>query len=322
VPGRQLLCRGWLLQGARLRVWVIFLIENITRLRSSVCDGIELDVVQLPSTPRPTRVVGIDPGPAKGLHCFEASGWNHVGLDGSRSYLHDLAQEKSVLVCWDAPLTGPSREGLLPGSKPKKKDFTQRPIDAFFGQNEWNFKAPKGISVLPYSGCSHWTISRSLLGLPKVGPYDQAMDLPFQLCHGNSIPGPGVHIVEVHPALALWLWCKNDQSIENWQYKKDIELCRRLLKYLSDRVQDDSTCHAFSLAEAAIKDPGKGFDDIFDSCIAYVLGDLWIRNSGDVILLGNLDTGAMLLPNVDGIRDKWEEFLIAASKKPQAVAQG
>ena len=90
-----------------------------------------------------------------------------------------------------------------------------------------------------------------------------------------------------------------------------------LLSYLSDQIHDDSACHAFSLAEAVIKDPRKGFDDIFNSCIAYILGDLWLRNSGDVILHGNLDSGAMLLPNVGGLRDKWAEFLISVSKSPR-----
>ena len=265
--------------------------------------------MQLPSSPRQIRIVGIDPGPAKGLHCFDASGWTHVGLDASRSHIQELTQEDSVLVCWDAPLTGPTRDGLLLHSKPKKKDFTQRPIDAFFGQKEWNFKAPKGISVLPYSGCSHWTISRSLLGLPRVGPYDQEKDLPFQLCHGDSIPGSGVHIVEVHPALALWLWCKNDQRVENWEYKKDRKLCSQLLIYLSDHIQDAAAREAFTRAQEKIDHENRDHDDILDSCIAYVLGDLWIRDAGDVILLGDLDTGAMLLPNVDGLEERWKSFL-------------
>lgn len=272
--------------------------------------------MQLPSSPRQRRVVGIDPGPAKGLHCFEANGWKHVALDGSRSYMQKLASQDSVLVCWDAPLTGPSMEGLLLHSKPKQKDLTQRPIEAFFGQNEWNFKAPKGISVRPYSGCAHWTISRSLLGLPRVGPYDQAKDLPFQLCHGDSMPGLGVHIVEVHPALALWLWCKNDQRVDSWQYKADVDTSRQLLGCLLDQIRDDSARQSLALAQKTIAQQERGFDDVLDSCIAYVLGDLWLRNSGDVILLGNLDTGAMLLPNVDGLRDKWAEFLISASKSP------
>ena len=148
--------------------------------------------------------------------------------------MQKLASQDSVLVCWDAPLTRPSMEGLLLESEPKHKDFTQRPIDAFFGRKEWNFKAPNGISMLPYSGCSHWTISRSLLGLPRVSPYDQDKDLPFQLCHGDSMPGPGVHIAEFHPALALWLWCKNDQRVEKWEYKKekkDGKSCSESLNY-------------------------------------------------------------------------------------------
>ena len=111
----------------------------------------------------PSRSAGIDPGPAKGLHCFDSNGCHHVDLIRSRSYLDDLAKEDSILICWDAPLASPSAVALkldtLNGS-----DFTQRPTEKFFSQSKWHLKAPKGISILPYSGCSHWIISRSLLG--------------------------------------------------------------------------------------------------------------------------------------------------------------
>ena len=101
-----------------------------------------------------------------------------------------------------------------------------------------------------------------------------------------------------------------------------MDICRQLLGCLLDQIRDDSARQSLALAQKIIDQQERGFDDVLDSCIAHVLGDLWLRNSGDVILLGDLDTGAILLPNVDGLRDKWEEFLIAASKKPQAVAQG
>jgi hypothetical protein len=90
----------------------------------------------------------------------------------------------------------------------------------------------------------------------------------------------------VHPALALWLWCKNDQPVANWGYKKDRKLRSQLLNYLSDHIRDDAAHRAYALAEAEINEQKQSFDDIFDSCIAYVLRDLWIRNSGVVILLG------------------------------------
>lgn len=132
--------------------------------------------------------------------------------------------------------------------------------------------------------------------------------------------GPGVHIVKVHPTLALWLYRKIDQRVDNWEYKKekkDGKSCPYLLNYLSDHIRDEAACQAFALSQVEIKKQRESFDDIFESCISYIFGDLWIRNSGDLILLWELDTGAMLLPNVDGLRDKRTEFLISASNIPR-----
>lgn len=117
------------------------------------------------------RVIAIDPAPGKESTVFEGTEYLQLSAQELREYVDQLADAKeSVLVCWDAPLTGP----FDPASAGSYRfDFTKRPIERFFSLNETGFKTPKGISVLGYGACPHWTISRALLGLPRVGPYDE-----------------------------------------------------------------------------------------------------------------------------------------------------
>ena len=150
-------------------------------------------------------VISIDPAPSKTStvcdgRCF---------CEETPVQLGDRLRRvnREVLVCWDAPLTGPQdpdRAGVV------EKDFSQRSIDSFFARKETGFKTPKGISVLPYSGCPHWVITRSLLGLPRSGRFDiRHKELPFHLLPGedrNEYPRP--RVVEIHPAVAAWLWCR------------------------------------------------------------------------------------------------------------------
>ena len=268
------------------------------------------------------RVVGIDPGPKKGLHCFDGTGETpkpeHKPLSESRAYLQSLKQTESVLVCWDAPLTGPPAKALVKQG-PKGSDLSQRPIEAFFSRNENGFKVPKGISVMPYSGCPHWTISRSLLGLPRIGPYDHADGLPFQLCTTNDPPSSGPLIVEVHPAVALWLWTKEEYESKNdisWQYKKEPETLARLAKCLIAKLPEGSLREMlqaiiYSNTESTDKKGkaiGGSTDDDLDCFVAYALGTIWLQDNSKVILLGDSDTGSFLVPNVDDIAKKWKVF--------------
>lgn len=257
-----------------------------------------------------SRSVGIDPGPAKGLHCFDSSGHNHVDLECSRPYLDKLAEEDSILICWDAPLTGPSSVALRSDTL-KDSELTQRPIEKFFSQSKWHFKAPKGISVLPYSGCPHWTISRSLLGLPRMGPFDISDGLPFELCQENIFQGKGAWIVEVHPAVAMWLWTKDEICLTSWEYKKDIRIADAILERLLKILQDSNLHDALESAKELRKPPNKatkGFDDILDACIAYILGELWIINDPRVMLLGDERTGSMLVPRSSTLITQWDAF--------------
>jgi len=274
-------------------------------------------------------VVGIDPGPKKGLHCFDGTGETpqpeRIPLSESKTYLQSLEKKGSVLVCWDAPLTGPPERALCEDDGPKESDLSQRPIEAFFSRNEYNFKVPKGISVMPYSGCPHWTISRSLLGLPRMGPYDQKDGLPFQLCTTNDPPKSGTWIVEVHPAVALWLWTKDQhkQTDEQaWRYKKNRDILTKLAELLKDKLPEGSLR---GMLQSIINNPGSTgengkvnggcTDDDLDCFIAYALGTIWLEGSSKVILLGDSDTGSFLVPNVGNINEEWDKF-IAQNHKP------
>src|SRR5580693_6217162 len=126
------------------------------------------------------KVIGIDVAPSRNCYVSEdgksAKPWKAAVLEDH------LSKQQNVLIAWDAPLTGPSDP-----DKPftKKQDLSIRVIERFFRRAEnkkHGLNPDKGISTLSYCGCSHWTISRALLGLPRVGPYDAKLDhLPFKL---------------------------------------------------------------------------------------------------------------------------------------------
>ena len=163
------------------------------------------------------RVVGIDPAPTKGLDVFDGSD-RHVAVDGARSFVGSLCTGQSVLVCWDAPLTGPPTAAVY-GGEGSGSAFSQRPIESFFSKAGTGFKTPSGIAVRGCCGCPHWALSRALLGLPRVRPFDAAQEmLPLTLVITDAPPTTGFHVVEVHPAVAIWLWCRERRdSTGSWE---------------------------------------------------------------------------------------------------------
>ena len=252
------------------------------------------------------RVVAIDPAPAKESTMYSAErGLQSVPASEMRRTLESI--EPPVLLCWDAPLTGP-RDAADAGQT--RGDFSQRRLDSFFMRKETRFKTPKGISVLPYAGCPHWAISRSVLGLPRLGPYDLAFDsLPFHLLPtadgaGDGVPiskAGGRWIVEIHPAVAAWLWCKPRIRRKAWSYKgasKDEALLTKMWNIILEQCDD------------ALKSdlPTPSDDDEFDALVGYILGVKWLRGDDDVVLLGDRETGAMLLPRTGRLEKKWAEF--------------
>ena len=236
------------------------------------------------------KVIGIDPAPTKGLAVFDGRQYQHVGLEHARGFLQKLPSD--TLVCWDAPLSGPP-SSVVNGGPVSRSAFSQRFIESFFSREETGFKTPKGISVRGYSGCPHWALSRSLLGLPRTGPFDTNASLPFRhIASDEQRPNDGRCIVEVHPAVALWLWCKREEKEEeDWEYKQKSELRERLWKRLQKQT------HTSGLPRRVF-DSIPDDDDEADARIAYALGWLWLNRPGSVVLVGNLDRGSFLLPNV------------------------
>ena len=245
------------------------------------------------------KVIGIDVGSGKGGHICE-SGSLPVKIKTPAElddYLRSLPD--NVLIAWDAPLTGPPD----PNNWADCQDLTTRPIERFFYQ-PGAFRPPKGISVLSYCHCSHWTISRRLLGLPRVGPYDrEEAKLPFRLVtNDGDRPSAGRHVVEVHPAVAIWRWCRADYD-GVWEYKKDQECRRELCKLMSCRIGK-------SLAYASNH---KLSDDALDAWTAWYLADCWLSRNG-VMLLGDAKTGSFLLPHDPDLQAAFEQFIRRAGQ--------
>ena len=255
------------------------------------------------------KVVGIDPAPGKDSTVFDGQGSpRNLGINDLRQYLQTLASgAEPVLLCWDAPLSGPRSTGR--DEEYGKGDMTLRSIDRFFRVSESGYKTPKGVSVLPYGGCAHWTISRALLGLPRLGPYDAVLeDLPFDLVSRNNLLGSKPkQVVEVHPAVAIWLWCGGPASDEqSWRYKRDTGKVNEIWRLLRDRLP--SSCRAFGERRLWSANEPLHNDDELDALVAWVLGFIWLQGEGDVILLGDQTTGSLLLPNHTGLAKAFSTF--------------
>jgi hypothetical protein len=222
------------------------------------------------------KVVGIDVGPGKGAHICDGKTVFTRSPQELRDYLDGLPE--NVLIAWDAPLTGPTDPD---DEKLAECDLTKRLIEKFFSTQDGE-KTPDGISIGNYSNCSHWTITRRFLGLPRVGPYD-AKDLPFTLVETDAHkPKLGRYVVEVHPAVALWLWCKSDEhTIWRYKNKKDSACMQALIKTLNRKINIQITADN---------------DDELDAWIAWYLADQWLNGNG-VMLLGDARTGSFLVPD-------------------------
>ncbi len=262
--------------------------------------------------------IGCDVGSGKGAHLFDGGSAveerNPQQLD---EYLVLRRSRSDVLIAWDSPLTGPCDP-----DKPlvRGQDLTQRPIETFFRSGEW--KAPKGISVLPYCGCSHWTLSMRVLGLPKVGPYSTGYaELPFRLVSSReqlAKTDERASVVEVHPAVAIWLWYRAaNRTPAAWSYKgikverikdePDAQFRQRAKQVRTQRVLThwQEVCNN---VDGAKELPTPTNDDELDAIVAWLLADRWITGSG-VVLLGNQKSGCFLVPKIDALLEAFARFL-------------
>ena len=266
-----------------------------------------------------TRVVAIDPAPGKKSTVFDGDQFLDFGAVELRKFLVEPCNRTpNTLICWDSPLTGPASPSAA-GSR--LGDFTQRPIEKFFSRKETCFRVPSGISVRPYGGCPHWTISRSLLGLPRTGPYDRHdSGLPFHL-----LPSPEAEhaqrasIVEIHPAVAAWLWCLEERGRDaDWIYKgsRGSKRSREIVRQeMWSIIVEKAGFNRSGL-------PTPRDDDQFDAAVGFILGSLYADGDGSAkaraMILGSRETGSFLLPAGDDLKETWDQW----SSKELAVRSG
>lgn len=146
-----------------------------------------------------------------------------------------------------------------------------------------------------------------------MGPYDAPEEnLPFRLITKNTPPEEGLSIVEVHPALALWIMAKSDSDLkveESLRYKGN-----KGSKEMREKLFDSLINFAASSDKArpvisAIEEKGKVPDDgVLDALTAFVLGAMWTEKTEKVKLLGDYTTGTFLLPYDEEVFEGFTEF--------------
>lgn len=252
-------------------------------------------------------VVGVDPAPRSGAviaYLIRPDGlvFEAVSPDALADRLTGVLAAPGVgprLICWEAPLTGPT---VAPQLDAREGAYSRRPIEVAFSRSGLN--PPSGISVLPYCLCPHWTISRAVLGHPRVSRYDVTAGLPHALVFDLPNPQAGSVVTEVHSAVAIWVAL--GMPDENLSYKgrnpalSPAELFERFKGSACvrswRRALGQPVDSVLGGVDAWIgRHRGLG-DDRLDAVVALLLGIVWLSDPELVGVFGDAFTGSFLLP--------------------------
>ncbi len=214
------------------------------------------------------KILGIDPAPGKESVVYDGKKFLSFDYKELKRYL--FAHKEPLLICWDAPLGVDVEESLT--MKRVEKELRA-------------LKPPKGINVLPFATCPHWTISQYLFGLPNICGCEPKAKLITSFCASLE----KLNIIEVHPALSMWLWLR-DKDL-NWHYKgnrvKKSEVKKRIVEIVK----------ALSQKFREIAFPKIENDDQLDAFVAWLLGYFFIHEPTHVEFTGSTKE-ALLIPAV------------------------
>lgn len=222
---------------------------------------------------REVEILGIDPAPSKKTVVWWQGAAQSLSSAEVREFVEDRLKASAVLIAWDAPLTFDPAHG-----------FSDRPVDR--EARRWikrkvqqNRVEPGAVSVLPFTGCSHWAISCHVLGRPFGSPPDGLEVAPATYL--PPTPGCGF-VVEVHPAVALAiLWLEKYAHKPFPRYKGGRQFanqCERIAQNLGF-PEKAGTC-----------------DDALDAYMAWWLADRFTR--GEAFFFGESHSGGYLLPRL------------------------
>ena len=297
------------------------------------------------------KVIGIDPAPSKKSTVFDGDGLIEkkfsactcIGTKIEETNFYSCKPkelinlinyikgcDEKILICWDAPLTGPDFNNIKEFKNSKKVkfyegNFSDRKIEKWLRDLIHEIKengnpkrqkkdSAKGVSVSHYSGCTHWTISQYIFGLPRIGK-NNSEKLPFELVKCDECKNHiNHHIVEVHPAVAMYFWLGCLSKYKNFK-KGDLkeETSTDRIKKIWDcsdnkKCSDNDNGNYNNIKEVYCKifpncenQPCPENDDQLDALVAYMLGKAWLKKDSKetlkVKLFGDENTGAMLLPD-------------------------
>lgn len=259
------------------------------------------------------KIIGIDPAPGKNSTLFSLeNGFESLNIKELVDRVNEFQKEmEPVLICWDAPLTGPGESST---SIDEEGKFTQRPIEKYLSKCfKINGKKIPGISIQPYANCSHWTITRHVVGLPRVGPFDKT-EVPFKLITIPLITDEyRKSIVEVHPTLAVYLWLSEFQPYKGNRRTDGSKLDEKTKRLNARRNWENlmmspefSFVKSYNIENGMRKEDEIG--DRLDAIVAFVLGYLWIKEKNKVVAVGDLIHGQILLPSDSRIEPNQENW--------------